>query len=334
MTSNEHGECTMTSATDRLCRMALLMIAAASLFAIPPRAWAQDASVEIEQRAVDIVSEGVHMRGVLYFRKTSSKPLPTIILSHGWGGTAAMLAYQASEFAKAGYLALAFDYRGWGQSDSRVILTSPVPPQPSEHRFNAEVKEIREVVDPLDQATDIFNVIHWAVGEPLVDRNRIGLWGTSFSGGLIVYVAARDPRVKALVSQVGYMGQSVSSMPAAALAKNYDDATRRARGEIGYPPPRAREIGNLQGGPIREKFLLYAPIDDVARARNCAMLFIAAEHEELFDNALHPQLAYERAADPKKYVVIPGIAHYGIYSEAREQATRMAIEWFDAHLKD
>ena len=160
MTSNEHGECTMTSATDRLCRMALLMIAAASLFAIPPRAWAQDASVEIEQRAVDIVSEGVHMRGVLYFRKTSSKPLPTIILSHGWGGTAAMLAYQASEFAKAGYLALAFDYRGWGQSDSRVILTSPAPPQPTEHRFNAEVKEIREVVDPLDQATDIFNVIH------------------------------------------------------------------------------------------------------------------------------------------------------------------------------
>jgi len=32
--------------------------------------------------------------------------------------------------------------------------------------------------------------------------------------------------------------------------------------------------------------------------------------------------------------VIPGIAHYGIYSEAREQATRMAIEWFDAHLKN
>jgi dienelactone hydrolase len=319
---------------DRLRRAALLMIAAASLLASAAGSWAQDAAVEIEQRAVDIVSEGVRMRGTLYYRKNSGTPLPTIILSHGWGGTAAMLEYQASEFAKAGYLALAFDYRGWGPSDSRVILTLPAPAQSSEHRFNAEVKEVREVVDPLDQATDILNAIHWALGEPLVDRNRIGLWGTSFSGGLIVYVAARDPRVKALVSQVGYMGQSVSSMPAGALAKNREDATRRARGEIGYPPPRAREIGNLQGGPIREKFLLYAPIDDVARARNCAMLFIAAEREELFDNTQHPQLAYERAADPKKYVVIPGIAHYGIYSEAREQATRMAIEWFDAHLKN
>jgi uncharacterized protein len=318
------------SAMDRLRWAALLMIAAASLLASAAGSWAQDAAVEIEH----IVSEGVRMRGTLYYRKNSGTPLPTIILSHGWGGTAAMLESQASEFAQAGYLALAFDYRGWGLSDSRVILTSPAPAQSSEHRFNAEVKEVREVVDPLDQATDILNAIHWAVGEPLVDRNRIGLWGTSFSGGLIVYVAARDPRVKALVSQVGYMGQSVSSMPAGALAKNREDATRRARGEIGYPPPRAREIGNLQGGPIREKFLLYAPIDAVARARNCAMLFIAAEREELFDNAQHPQLAYERAADPKKYVVIPGIAHYGIYSEAREQATRMAIEWFDAHLKN
>ena len=288
---------------------------------------------EIEERPVDIISDGTRMHGTLFYTKAAAGPLPTIILSHGWGGTAALLRYQATEFAKAGYLALAFDYRGWGESDSRVVLTSPVPAQRVEHRFAAEVQEVREVVDPIDQSIDILNAIHWGMGEPLVDRDRIGLWGTSFSGGLIVYVAARDSRVKALVSQVGYMGQPLSSMPAASLAKSYEDATRRARAEIGYPPPRAREIGNLQGGPIREKFLLYAPIEDVSRAQGCAMLFIAAEYEQLFDNKQHPQLAYERAAEPKKYVVIPGIAHYGIYSEAREQATRLAIEWFDQHLK-
>ena len=90
---------------------------------------------------------------------------------------------------------------------------------------------------------------------------------------------------------------------------------------------------NLTGAPIREKFLLYAPVDDVARAKRCAMLFIAAEHEELFDNRQHPQLAYERAPAPKKYVVIPNIAHYGIYGEARAQSTMLAIDWFDQHLK-
>jgi len=64
-----------------------------------------------------------------------------------------------------------------------------------------------------------------------------------------------------------------------------------------------------------------------------ALLLIAAENEELFDNRSHPALAYERAQEPKRYVVIPGIAHYGIYREARDEATRLAIEWFDQHLK-
>jgi dienelactone hydrolase len=287
----------------------------------------------IEERPVDIMSDGVRMQGTLYYPKGATGPLPAIIMSHGWGGTAAMLAYQAGAFARSGYVALAFDYRGWGRSDARVILTARAPAPSSDRRFTAEVKEVREVIDPMDQAADIFNAIHWAMAEPLVDRSRIGLWGTSFSGGLVVYVAARDPRVKAIVSQVGWMGQPLSQAQPAQLAKSYADATARARGETGYPAPRAREIGNLSGAPVREKFLLYSPIDDVTRARNCAMLFIAAEHEELFDNRDHPQLASERAAEPKKYVVIPGIAHYGVYAEARDTATRLAIEWFDAHLK-
>jgi dipeptidyl aminopeptidase/acylaminoacyl peptidase len=39
-------------------------------------------------------------------------------------------------------------------------------------------------------------------------------------------------------------------------------------------------------------------------------------------------------ASAEKYVVIPNIAHYGIYGEARAQATRLAIDWFDQHLKN
>jgi uncharacterized protein len=293
-------------------------------------------SFAVEERKVDIVSEGVRIHADVYAPKApAARPLPTIIMSHGWGGTAAMLRPQAGAFASAGYLVVAFDYRGWGESDSRVVLTQPAADasQKKGQRFTAEVMEVREVVDPLDQATDLFNVIHWAVGEAAVDKTRVGLWGTSFSGGLVVYVAARDPRIKALVSQVGYMGQPITGFSPSSLAKMYEDSTRRARGELGYPPPRVKEVGNLQGGPIREKFLLYAPIEDVARAKGCAMLFIAAEHEELFDNKSHPELAYARAGEPKKYIVIPAIAHYGIYGQAREEATRLAIEWFDLHLK-
>ena len=291
-------------------------------------------AADIEERSAVIVSDGVRLHADIYSPKAGSQLLPTIIMSHGWGGTAAMLRPQAMDFAQAGYFVIAFDYRGWGKSLSRVMQAGPATADKGiDGRFTGEMREVREVVDPLDQAMDIQNVIHWVAGEPAVDKNRLGLWGTSFSGGLVVYVAARDPRVRAIVSQVGYMGQPVASAPAGVLEKNYADATRRARGELGYPPPGLREIGNLTGAPLREKFLLYAPVDDVAGIRNCAMLFIAAEREELFDNRQHPQLAYERAADPKKYVVIPNIAHYGIYGEARAQATALAIDWFDQHLK-
>jgi dipeptidyl aminopeptidase/acylaminoacyl peptidase len=58
-----------------------------------------------------------------------------------------------------------------------------------------------------------------------------------------------------------------------------------------------------------------------------------AEKEELFDNRDHGVKAHERAKGLKKLVTIPNITHYGIYTEAREQAQKLAIEWFDEHLK-
>ena len=88
---------------------AVVLMVMLALLAALPLALAEDAAVE--ERAVDIMSDGVRMHGTLYYPKGAVAPLATIILSHGWGGTAAMLTYQATEFAKAGYLALAFDYR-------------------------------------------------------------------------------------------------------------------------------------------------------------------------------------------------------------------------------
>jgi dienelactone hydrolase len=295
---------------------------------------------DIDYRKANVMSEGVRLTAELYSPKSAAgKQLPTIIMSHGWGGTAALLRNVALDFAHAGYLVIAFDYRGWGASDSRVILTAPAPSKKEGNKFTAEVTEIREVVDPLEQTQDIFNVIHWAMGEPQVDKNRIGLWGSSYSGGHVVYVAAHDPRVKCIVSQVGAMdSRPTAQLASAGSAEDqyklaYEEATKQARGEIGYPAPRARVIGNLQGAPIREKLLRYSPVDDAAMIKNCAMLFVVAEKEELFDNAKHAKLVYDRARDPKKYVVIPGITHYGVYTTARVEATKIEIEWYNEHLK-
>src|SRR5262249_10930572 len=272
---------------------------------------------DIAYRTANVMSEGVRLSAEVYsLKELAGKPLPTIILCHGWGGTAALLRREALDFARAGYLAITFDYRGWGASDSRVVLTGPAPKKNTDHLFTAEVKEVREVVDPFEQTTDIFNIIHWAMGEPQVDKDRLGIWGTSYAGGHVVYVAARDPRVKCLVSQVGALDSRWVAADGEQLQKTYQEGTQRARGEIGYPPPRARVIGNLQGAPIREKLLRYAPVEDVPKIKSCAMLFIVAEKEELFRNEDHAKRAYDLAREPKKYVVLPGITHYGVYLQA------------------
>jgi hypothetical protein len=214
-----------------------------------------------------------------------------------------------------------------------VILAQPAPKDRPNHRFTAEVIEVREVVDPLDQTTDLLNVLHWVQGESQCDTERIGLWGSSFSGAHVVYAAARDPRVKALVSQVPPQDARWVTVTPEARAQTYREATQRTRGEIGYPPPGARVVGNLRGGPVRERMLDYSPVNDVERADACAMLFILAEKEELFDNKEHGLKAYERAKGPKRLVVIPKITHYGVYLEAREQAQQLALAWFNEHLK-
>jgi dienelactone hydrolase len=285
---------------------------------------------DVSFRTADILSEGTRMAAEVFAPKNPTREkLPTIVMSHGWGGTAAALRPDAIVFAQAGYLVVAFDYRGWGASDSRLIAVGK--PQMKDGKLFTEVKEVREVVDPIDQTTDILNALHWVVGEKLCDRDRLGIWGSSFSGGHVVYVAARDPRVKAFVSQVGSLdGRWALSNQLRDFT--YGQGTARTHGQVGYPKPREK-FGTLTGAPIIEKFVGWAPLEDIGRCKDCAKLFVIAENEELFDNKEHAILAHERATGVKKLVTIKGIKHYGIYNEARKQAQKEALAWFDEYLK-
>lgn len=286
---------------------------------------------DIVFRAENILSDGTRMAAEVFAPKNpAAEQLPTILMSHGWGGTAAGLRPDAIVFARAGYLVVAFDYRGWGNSDSRVVLAGKKP-EPQEGKLIAEVKEVREVVDPIDQTTDILNAISWAAGDKQCDPARIGIWGSSFSGGHVVYVAARDPRVKAFVSQVGSMDGRWVLGPNLRLV-TFEAGVARTRGLIEHPKPREK-FGTLTGAPLLEKFIGYAPIEDIGRCEKCAKLFVIAENEELFDNKKHAILAHERATGIKKLVTLKGIKHYGVYNEARDQAQKEAIAWFDEHLK-
>lgn len=310
----------------------IFLITAVAGLCVPLRAAASEAPVddEVSVRKVDIFSEGTRMTGYVYTPNgaAAGDELPTIVMAHGWGGTQSSLRRDAVGFARAGYLVLSFDYRGWGESDSRVVLTRPAT-DPKALTFEAEVRAIREVVDPLDMGADWLNALHFVHGEPRSDPNRIGLWGSSMSGGYVIYAAAHDPRVKAVHSQVT---GALNGRQWGRSAEARREATQRARGEIGYPEPRAR-FGNLSGAPITPRFADYVPNEDFLANDHVALQIVLAENEEYGGNEVAVE-TYERHEGPKNLVIIDGIGHYDIYRSAWQQAHDLALAWFDEHLKN
>ena len=174
---------------------------------------------------------------------------------------------------------------------------------------------------------DLFNVMHWVQAEPQSDTSRIGLWGTSFGGGIAAYVAGYDHRVKALHAQA-------APLELRALDPlGYSDGTKRARGELEYPKPGLTVVAGLLGAPIAEHFIRFSPAQAMMLAPDCAIQIVLAGKEQLFDT--RPVVAaYEKFAGAKKnLVVIPEIGHYDIYGSARDKADQLAIAWFDKNLK-
>lgn len=286
----------------------------------------------INFRSVTIISDGIRLHGETFMPKgtTAKQKLPGIVMAHGWGGVAAGLRRDAADIARAGYFVLVFDYRGWGESASPVVLIdqeAPNTPGKAEP-FTARVQPLREYINPLEQAEDWFSALDWIMGEPQVDSNRVGIRGSSYSGGHVVYVAANDHRIKAVVSQVG----GFSSRPWPGQEQpGRDTATRMARGELGYPAPRASAIMGLTGTPIGHKGERYAPVDEASKVTS-PTLIILVENEEYGGNPTALK-AYESISAPKELQILPKVTHYAVYSTERDTVIRMAIEWFDKYLK-
>lgn len=104
---------------------------------------------------------------------------PCVVMAHGFGGTRDTgLTSFAEAFAATGLEAVVFDYRGFGASGGTP----------------------RQAVSFLRQRADYHAAIAAARRLPHVDPDRIVAWGTSYSGGHVLAVAATDPRIAAVVA--------------------------------------------------------------------------------------------------------------------------------------
>jgi dienelactone hydrolase len=294
---------------------------------------------DVEKRSVKIWSDGTRMAAHLYLPK-NRKPddkLPAVVLCAGTGGTKENTGGRLGPIlAQHGYIALAFDYRGWGESDSRLMSIEPQPKLNEQHEMTIKVKALRGQMSYAEQTEDIRAAISYIVGEPGVDAARIGLWGTSYGGGLVVWATGNDPRVKCLAAQVPGMGPGNNP---AAMKFAYALATKQARGETEPVPV---ETGKLTGALARYTTMRRNPVKslgfsavDAAAKITAPSLFVVAEKEELSGNDVVERVQQDlvKRGVPSVFHVIAGITHYGVYVEGFTEATRVEVEWFDKHLK-
>lgn len=273
---------------------------------------------DVHVRPAGFLSDNVRLAGA-WFQAAGGEGgrRPTVILAPGWGGVAADLRADAVDLARAGYLVLLFDYRGWGASDGRLARGA-----------GGAARELRGYVDPWEQAEDWFNAVSYAGAEPAADPGRIGLMGADLAGGHVLHVAAHDARVKALVSLVSRVDlrpyKPYEPDPARTLAEANAAAAALATGRADWPSEGARAVGN--------KAVRWAPVEEADRVA-AAALFVLAENEALFSNTNNGQMACEKVSGARKLVMLPKIGHDGVRGGERERAMAAAIGWLDRHLK-
>lgn len=145
----------------------------------------------VVRRDVEFKSGGVTCRAWAYAPDAAvARAAPCIVMAHGLGGTRdCALEPYAKAFADAGFLVLLFDYRYLGASDGAP----------------------RQLIDIRKQLEDWAAAIASARAMPGVDPDRIGLWGSSFSGGHVLLAAARDERIAAVSAQCPMLDGAASA---------------------------------------------------------------------------------------------------------------------------
>lgn len=287
--------------------------------------------------------DGVQLGGWLY-RPNVPHPAPAITMAHGFAATCAHgLDAFARVFAEAGFVVLMHDHRGFGSSEG----------------------EPRHDIDPWKQIADWRYAISFLDAHPAVDRNRIGLWGSSFAGGHALVLGATDRRLKAVVSQVptisGYEQSRRRIAPEIVRSledKYLDDDRRRFVG--GEPATQLVVTGDMRSPAVyrtadahafyvdslptgatwsntvtvrsSRAARMYGPGQWVSRVSPTPLLMVIALDDTvtLTDTGL---AAYEQALQPKSLAMIDG-GHFDPYNLRFPHASSAALEWFRLHLAD
>jgi uncharacterized protein len=288
-------------------------------------------------------ADGVTLRGWLYSPEGVSGPAPAVVMAHGFSAVKEMYLDRFAEaFAGSGLAALVFDHRNFGASDG----------------------EPRQEIDPWAQVRDYRHAITWTRTQREVDPERIGVWGSSYSGGHALVIGAIDRRVKCVVSQVplisGYRNIQRLVRPdfLGPLRAQLDaDREARFRGDkpamipvvaadpqapSALPTPdsyqwftdtgreRAKSWRNEVTLRTLEMLMEYEPGSYIGKISPTPLMMVVAVGDTLAvaDLAI---AAFNDALEPKRLVLLDG-GHFDAYVSDFDKAANPARDWFVTHL--
>lgn len=286
----------------------------------------------------DFESDGTRCAGWLYTPEGVSNP-PVVVMAHGFAAERTFaLPRIAKEFVAREYAVFLFDYRNFGDSEG----------------------EPRNLVKASRHVEDWEAAIDHVRGLKAIDRRKIALWGTSYSGGHVIEAAADDRRIAAVVAQVPFVdGRTIArafgvknSLKGTVaglrdLGRKYTFRDPYTVPVAGYPDEFAvlNTPGAMQGmmdivpdPPVWENevparvFLeipFYRPISVVEKVR-CPLLFVGARDDDITPVA--PVREAAEAADAT-YIELP-IDHFDVYEDELDTVVGYEAAFLDRQLRE
>jgi uncharacterized protein len=291
------------------------------------------------RKSVAFYSEGTRLVGDVFFPADlgPGRPRPGIVLCHGYTGIKDLyLPDNAQRLTQAGYVAMTFDYKGWGES------AGP-----------------RSRLAPYSRVADVQAALTFLGTLPEVDPERLGLYGTSYGGATVVWTGAVDRRVQCVVSVVG-IGNGARWMRSVRRPDEWHDLLERARRdrvrrtlegesevvnreEILLPDRQSAELAAAarRNHPAAVSQIPLEYVDDtlefnpewvVEKIAPRPILFITTDNDRLVPPEESVAL-YARAGEPKRLVVLRGYGHYEVYAEpAFSEVMAATLAWYQEHL--
>jgi uncharacterized protein len=251
----------------------------------------------------------------LYLPDAGDGPFPTVIAASGYQG---LKVIHPERFARAltprGFAVLSFDYRGFGLSEGERGRLVP----------QEWAEDIRAAVDRMS--------VH-----PNVDADRIGLLGWGLGGGVVVYEAGDDPRVKAVACCNGIAdgyestrqmhdeasfarllerveadrghraehGRSEITSPWDIVRLDLDNRTDTYVGDELYKAPGFGSGVTLESA---DYLLRFKPWEQAGKISPRELLIVHGENNELH-KLTQAQRLYDCAQEPKRLEILAGKGH-------------------------